>query len=162
MRKLFLTSSMLLSAAVNAENVPNNQAKDQGFNTCGAMVNGIAEFVLNDNPHGALSTWHVSDDHSPDDRLFNSMIAVEYSDGHSIAVSNVAPTKSGKCDGSYTTVFYNASSCQVTRETAYKDWKYGGQIGGLLTLENDNGSVSKLLLPAGKGCVAVSTEVIYN
>lgn len=159
MKRLFLLGSMFLTATVNAETVPAQQAKANGFNTCHGMVEGVAEFVINENDHGSLSTWNSSD---ADNRLFNSLISVKYSDGNSVAVANVTHGKTGSCDGTYTTVFYLDKSCSASRETTFKDWKYYGELAGLVVLENQTGSLNKMLLPGGNGCVAITTEVVYQ
>jgi len=159
MKKLCVIGSLFLSMAANAETIPAKQAQGNGFTTCHSMVEGVANFVVGNNNHGALSTWNKND---ADNRLFNSLIAVGYSDGNSVAVANVAHGKTGKCDGTYTTVFYIDKSCVAARETTFKEWKYAGELAGLVVLENSSGSVNKMLLPGGNGCVAVSTEVAYQ
>jgi len=155
---IIITSCMFLSSMAFAETVPTSQAKKNGFSTCSETVEGLSSFVLSGN-HSSLATWNKND---ADERLFNSIASVKYSDGHSAAVINVANTKSGKCDGSYTTVFYIDKSCSAARETAFKEWKYSGELAGLVVLENQSGLVSKMLMPGGSGCVAITTEVAYQ
>lgn len=159
MKRLLLLGAMFLTAAANAETVPAQQASANGFNTCHGMVQGVAEFVINKNDHGSLSTWNSSD---ADNRLFNSLISVKYNDGNSVAVANVTHGRTGSCDGTYTTVFYLERSCAAARETIFKDWKYYGELAGLVVLENQTGSLNKMLLPGGNGCVAITTEVVYQ
>lgn len=159
MRKLFLIGSMFLSVAVNAETVPAQQAKVNGFTSCQSMVEDISKFVVGENNHGSLAAWNKN---STDNRLFNALISVKYTDGHSAAVANVAHGKTGQCDGSYTTVFYIDKSCSAARETIFKEWKYTGELAGLVVLENQTGAVNKILLPGGNGCVAITTEAVYQ
>lgn len=159
MRKLFLCGAIFLSVSTNAETVPTQHAIANGFTTCKNMVEGISNFVINENTHSSLSTWNTK---SADNRLFHSLISVKYTDGNSVAVTNVAHGKTGKCDGSYTTVFYMDQLCSVARETSFKDWKYKGESAGLVVLENQTGAVNKMLLPGGNGCVAITTEVAYQ
>lgn len=159
MRKLYLIVAMFLSFAATAETVPAEQAKAKGFTTCQNMVEGLSKFVVGGNNHGSLSTWNKN---GADNRLFNAQISVKYTDGHSVAVANVAHGKTGKCDGSYTTIFYNDKSCNAARETTFKDWKYSGELAGLVVLKNQAGSVNKMLLPGGNGCVVITTEVAYQ
>ena len=159
MKKLLILASVLLPLAVNAETVPGDQAKENGFKTCQNTVENISNFVINGNHHAALSTWNKKD---TDNRLFNTLVSVNYTTGHSVAVANVAHGKSGKCDGNYTTVFYVDKSCSVARETTFKDWTYSGELAGLIVLKNESGGISKMLLPGGNGCVAISTEVAYQ
>lgn len=154
--------SILLSVTFGsavADTIPGEQATKNGFTSCQKTVEKIAKFVIDDTKHGAVSSWNNK---TPDTRMFNSQIVLKYSDGYSVAVINIAPTKSGKCDGSYTTTFTSAKSCSVLRETTFKGWKFFGEIGGLVSLENEAGSVSKILLPTETGCVAISTEVVYE
>ena len=155
-------ASLVISLTVGtalADTIPGEQATKNGFNTCQKTVEKIAKYVIDDTNHGAVSTWNNK---TPDSRLFNSQIVLKYSDGHSMAVLNVAPIKNGKCDGSYTRVFAMEKSCSVLRETTYKDWKFFGEIGGLVSLENSSGTVSTVLLPNQTGCVAIQTEVVYE
>lgn len=159
MRKLFLYGAIFLSVTANAETLPGQQAKANGFTTCQGMVENLSKFVVKENNHGSLSTWSKN---SSDNRLFNALISVKYTDGHSVAVENVAHGKTGQCDGSYTTVFYIDKSCSAARETTFKDWKYSGELAGLVVLENQTGGVNKILLPGGSGCVAITTEVAYQ
>ncbi|WP_417878792.1 hypothetical protein [Vibrio sp.] len=159
MRNLFLFGALFLSVNASAETVPAQQAKANGFTTCQNTVEGISKFVVNENNHASLATWNKS---GSDNRLFNALISVKYSDGHSAAVVNVSHGKTGKCDGSYTTVFYIDKSCSAARETIFKDWKYTGELAGLVVLENQTGTVNKMLLPGGNGCVAITTEVGYQ
>lgn len=159
MRKLFLFGTLFLSVTANAGTVPTQQAKANGFTTCQNTVEGLSEFVVRKNSHASLATWNKN---GADNRLFNALISVKYPDGHSAAVANVAHGKTGQCDGSYTTVFYIDKSCSAARETTFKDWKYSGELAGLVVLENQTGAVNKMLLPGGSGCVAITTEVAYQ
>ena len=139
--------------------LPVEQAQSSGVVGCRAAVESLSTFLLNGNPHSSKSTTH---NQRPDNHLFNSQISIQHSDGNSVAVLNVVPVDGGKCDGSYTTVAANLKSCSVLRESLYRDWIFSGQYGELMTLTNQSGSVSKILIPNGAGCVAVSTEVIYG
>jgi hypothetical protein len=161
MLKKILNSLIILLACGTAlaDTTPAEQAKKNGFNTCQKTVEKIAKFLIGDTNNGAVSTWNQK---NPDGRMFNSQVVLKYSDGHSMAVLNVAPVKNGKCDGSYTRVFVSETSCSVLRETTYKDWKFFGEIGGLVSLENKNASVSAVLLPNPPGCAAIQTEVVYE
>jgi len=157
-----LVSFFLLNASLNVyaeDTVPGQQATKNGFITCKKTVDDIARFVAKDHEHSSLSTWNNK---TPDTRMFNSNMNVKYSDGNSVAVISVSPTKSGKCDGAYTTIFPIAESCAVARETTFKDWKFFSESAGLIVLENINGNLSKTLLPVGSGCAAITTEVVYN
>ncbi|MCT8124563.1 hypothetical protein H1D31_00735 [Alishewanella sp. BS5-314] len=159
MKRLFLLGAVFLSAAADAETLPTQHAKGAGFNACLDLVDGLSKFVIKDNNHGSLATWNNNE---ADTRLFNALIAVKYPDGHSAAMLNVSPGKTGRCDGSYTTVFYVDKSCSVAREINFSDWKYSGELAGLVVLKNPSGSVDRLLMPAGNGCIAISTEVVYQ
>jgi len=161
-KKKRLFAAFLIFSALGtaiADTVPGEQATKNGFNTCQKTVEKLAKFVTGDVKHGAVSSWNKK---SSDNRLFNSQVVLQYSDGHGMAILNVAPVKSGACDGSYTRIFTIEKSCPVLRETTYKDWKFFGEIGGLVSLENSNGSVSAVLLPSQTGCVAIQTEVVYE
>jgi hypothetical protein len=148
------------AASVHAEVVPAKQAREKGFTTCQSTVEKVAEFVIKDNSHGGLSTWNSA---TPDERMFNSQVGLSYSDGKSVAIINVAPTKSGKCDASYTTIFADAAkSCSVLRETTFSSWRFHSESAGMVVLENDDGSLSKILMPSGNGCVSITTEVVYQ
>ena len=159
MKKLVLFGALFLAVTASAETVTSQQAKANGFTTCRNTVEVLSKFVVGENNHGSLATWNKN---SADNRLFNALISVKYTDGHSAAVVNVSHGKTGKCDGSYTTVFYIEKSCSAARETIFKDWKYLGELAGLVVLENQTGVVNKMLLPGGNGCVAITTEIVYQ
>lgn len=160
LHKIFTSLVMSLSFGVAlADTIPGEHATKNGFITCQKTVEKIANFLISDTNNGALSTWNSK---TPDSRIFNSQVALKYSDGHSVAILNVAPVKNGKCDGSYTKIFANEKSCSVLRETTYKDWKFYEEIGGLITLQNKSGAVSVVLLPSQTGCVSIHTEVVYE
>lgn len=141
-----------------AETAVDDIAKDSGVHTCLKTVKDLAQFLVKDSTHNASVTWNIG---KPDAHIVNAQISVKYSNGNSVAIINVAPTPSGKCDATYTTVFANDVSCSVARETSYKNWKFHVESAGLEVLENESGSLKKILLPAGSGCVAITTEVVY-
>lgn len=144
--------------ALATETVPGDQATKNGFRTCQKAVENLAKFVTKNNKHASLATWNkVADAH-----LFNSQLAINYSDGNMVSVLNVAPTKSGKCDSSYTTVGSFEKSCAAIRETVFSDWKYSGDLGGLVMLENKGGGVNAILLSSASGCTTIKIEVIYE
>ena len=147
------------ATAASAQTVPGRQALENGVRACQKTVDELAKFVLKDNKHASLAAWNKS---TPDARLFNAQIGVSYSDGKSVTILNVAPTRTGKCDSAYTTIFTAETPCAVARETMFKDWKYGGELGGMVVLENKDASLSKILLPTPSGCVFVTTEVTYE
>lgn len=157
LRGLALSSLLMLEGT--PQTVPGEQAQKNGVRTCLTTLDGVAKFLFKETKHSSLATWNKV---AADSRLFNSQVAVKYTDGHSVAVVNVAPTKAGKCDGSYTTIFVDDRSCPVVRETIFKDWKFADELAGLVVLKNKDGGVSKILLPSGSGCVAITTEVIYE
>lgn len=150
---------LFVCAGAAAQTVPGDQAQNAGVRACQRVIEGITKFVVKDNKHESLSVWNSK---TPDSRLFNSQIVVDYTDVQSLAIINVAPTRTNKCDSTYTTVFATEKSCVVMRETLFKDWKFYGEIGGLVTLESKSGVLTKILMPAGSGCVAVTTEVAYE
>lgn len=142
-----------------ANTLPGEQASKQGFNTCQKTVEKIAKHIVEDAAHGAISTWNKS---SPDSRLFNSQVVIKHSDGYSVSFMSVAPVKGGKCDGSYAKIANSEKSCSILRETIFKQWKFFNEVGGLVSLENDSGSVSVLLLPNQIGCTIVRSEILYE
>lgn len=149
----------LAAGGVAAETVPVEQARQNGFTTCAGQLDKVANHVIGDSEHGALSTWSKTD---TDKKMFNAMAVSKYSDGHSVGVISTAQSRAGGCDSSYTTVFHWEKSCSAMRETTFKEWKYYSEVGGLTVLENESGSVNKILMPAGDGCVTVTTEVVYD
>jgi len=153
-----LLSSSVLSVSA-ADTVPGTHAEKNGFRSCQKTVDDIAKFVVKDKKHSSMSTWNKK---ATDTRMFNSQVAIKYSDGNSIAILNIAPTKSGKCDSSYTTVTTFDKSCAALRETDLSTWKFAGELSGLVTLENESGAVSIILLPADTGCALIKTETVYE
>lgn len=142
-----------------ADSAPGEQATKNGFKTCQKTVESIAQHLTKDGKHSAISTWNKR---SSDNRMFNSQLAISYTDGNAIAIINVAPVSSGKCDGSYTRITNWDKSCSVLRETNFKDWKFFSELSGLVSLENTSGSVSTVLLPSQNGCTTIQTEVVYE
>lgn len=162
MRKTWLattTLSLALAGSAHAETASTGKAREAGFTTCAPLVEAMGKHASGENPHYALATWKNTE---TDERPFNSQVITKFSDGHSVSVLNVVPSKPAKCDGALTQVFYTATSCNVTRETTYKDWKFSSEGAGLVILENESGTVNAVLMPAGEGCVAVKTEVLYG
>jgi len=102
--------------------VPTKQARDKGISTCLKKIDQIASFLVKEIDHHSNATWATN---QPDQRLFNSQIIIKYSDGAGLAVMNVAPTRAGKCDASYSRVLTFDKSCISVRETTYRDWKFG-------------------------------------
>lgn len=149
----------VVASATSAQTVPGRQAQENGVRACQKTVEEVAKFVLRENKHASLAAWNKA---TPDARLFNAQVGVSYGDGKSVAILNVAPTRTGKCDSAYTTIFTTETPCAVARETTFKDWKFGGELGGMVVLENKDGSLSKILLPTPTGCVFVTTEVTYE
>jgi hypothetical protein len=151
--------ALFICAGAQSQTVPGDQAQKNGVRACQHTVEEMAKFIVKDNKHASLAVWNNK---APDSRLFNSQIVVNYTDGQSLAILNVAPTRTNKCDSTYSTIFTSEKSCVIMRETSLKEWKFSGELGGLVVLENKDGSLSKILLPAGSGCVAVTTEVAYD
>lgn len=149
----------VMANATSAQTVPGRQALENGVRACQKTVDEMAKFVLRENKHASLAAWNKA---NPDARLFNAQIGVSYGDGKSVTILNVAPTRTGKCDSVYTTIFATETLCAVARETTFKDWKFGGELGGMVVLENKDASLSKILLPTPSGCVFVTTEVNYE
>lgn len=158
-RTILILAGIACSGLVQAQTVPGEQAQKNGVRACQQTVEELAKFVVKDHQHSSMATWNSK---NADARMFNAQVAVKYSDGNSVAVLNVAPTRTGKCDGSYTTIFTTDKSCSVARETTFKDWKFSSESAGLVVLENKDGSVNKILLPANSGCITITTEVVYQ
>lgn len=156
---MIMLFGLALPQADARETVPSKHARQKGIVKCKHLVDDIANFVLRKHAHGSIGTWNKKD---PDNRLFSSMMSLEFTNSHAIATMHVAPNAAGSCDGSYTRVVYLDKSCATARETTYKEWKDSGTLRGLTVLENQSGAVVKILLPAGNGCVAVTNEIIYR
>ena len=148
-----------VAGASYGQTTPGDQAQKNGVRACQQTVENIAKFVVKENPHGSIATWNKT---NPDSRMFGAQISVKYTDGNSVAVLSAAPTRAGTCDGYYTTIFTDEKSCSVMRETTFRDWKFYGESAGLIVLENESGSLSKILLPSGTGCVAITSEMVYS
>lgn len=158
MKKVVLAvTCMCISMVAGADTVVTQQAKQKGFTSCVDLVESISAFALDGDSSSSLSTWHIKD---PDNHLFNSMAVTNFSDGSVVNVIDVQRTRAGGCDGSLTNVIYLPRSCASAREKDFGDWEYAGDIGGLVRL--DKGTSTRLLLPAGSGCVAVGAEAVYN
>ncbi len=150
-----------LLQAAHAETVPTEQAQKNGVKTCLAVVDKIAKFVIDNNRHASVASWN---NRSPDVRLYNAQISLKYADGNAVTIMSVAPTKSGLCDATYTTIWAMDKPCTVVRETTLKASKYAGELAGLVALETGDGTVTQLLLPTpnATGCTVIKTEVMYE
>lgn len=158
----FLTASLVFNISMSsfaADTVPGEQAAKSGFSTCQKTVEGIAKFIVKSNAHASLASWNTK---NVDDRLFNSLLTTNFDDGISFSTLNVTPTKSGKCDSSYTTVSNFDISCSLLRETIFSEWKFAQELGGLVMLTNDSGDLKAIFLPSANGCTTIKTEVIYE
>ena len=156
---LLATVAATLMQSSFSQPVPARQARDKGISACLKQIDKVASFLVKDDDHNSNATWSTS---NPDSRLFNSQITIKYSDGPGLAVMNVAPTRSGKCDASYSRIFPLDKSCISIRETTYKEWKFNSDNFGAISISNVAGTVDGVLLPAGSGCVVVLTETLLE
>lgn len=161
MYKLLAVAVLFAALPSNAraeDKIPVTQAKQEGIATCLAMVSSAANAIIDDKPHSSLSTWNIQ---SPNKRIFNSQIAVKYSDGYGLASLTAAPTAANQCDVSYTRVMSIPEPCDVLRKTAYQDWEgTTDTTSNLITLSN--GSANMIMMPFLTGCTLVTTVVAYE
>lgn len=153
---LLLVPGLAFSAE---ETVVYKQAVKANIVKCIGKIKEIGEFVVSDKKHSAVSTWNNK---NPNNKLYNSVAVINYSDGNAISVINVAPVQSGGCDATYTRIYYNDKSCLATREIDYKSWKFKNDLNGVLWLTNENEALDVLLSNAGQGCLVMKTEVVYD
>lgn len=136
-----------------AETKPSEQAGRYGVVSCRDKIEEVAKFIVKESNYTSMST---SNKKNPNDRLFNSQVAI---DDSGVAVMNVTPSKLGLCDVSYTRVIYFSQSCMALRESTLKEWKFAGEQGSVIFLSSDGPDA--MLMPAKSGCVMVKTEVAY-
>jgi hypothetical protein len=158
-KPLIAALAVLAMQSSFGQSVPVKQAREKGVLTCLKKIDQIASFLVKGNDHQSNATWSTN---QPDQRLFNSQIIIKYSDGAGLAVMNVAPTRTGKCDGTYSRIGTFDKSCISLRETTYKEWKFMDETSGAISLRNANGTVDGVLLQAGSGCAVVLTETLLE
>lgn len=139
------------------ETVPVKQAKREGIATCLRLVTAGADSVIDDDPHTSIATWNSE---SPNKRMFNTQIMVNYTDGHAVTSLTVAPTSTNACDGTYTQVLTLPKSCDAARRAHYKDWKDTTGTSELTTMSTEGKTA--ILMPFLTGCTIVVTAVVYE
>ena len=152
-----LMLTIFCSQALAEETVPVKQAKREGIATCLRLVTAGADSVIGGDPHTSIATWNLD---SPNKRMFNTQIMVNYTNGHAVTSLTVAPTSTNACDGTYTQVLTLPQSCDSARRTYYKDWKNTTGTSELTTMSTEGKTA--ILMPFLTGCTIVVTAVVYE
>ena len=152
-----LMLTICCSQVLAEETVPVKQAKREGIATCLRLVTAGANTVISGDDHSSIATWNLE---SPNKRMFNTQIMVNYSDGHAVTSLTVAPTSTNACDGTYTQVLTLPKSCESARRTHYKDWKDTTGTSELITMSTEGKTA--ILMPFLTGCTIVVTAVVYE
>ena len=140
------------------DTVPVEQAKRDGIATCLEMVKaGTVSVIGEDSNHFSFSTSNTA---SPNQRMFNTQIIVNYSDGHGVTSLTVAPTAPNKCDGTYTQVISLPKSCELLRKTTFNNWKDTTADSPLTVLSGQGKRM--VMMPFLTGCTLITTVVAYE
>ena len=153
---------LLLAAATSvdvkaADDSPGAQARAAGVERCLDRVEQLGVLATARTSYGSRASWHRDDG---DGHLFQSLLALRYPDGHSAAVMTAAPNPDG-CDASMVSILWLPESCPALREGVLSDWAFAGDMAGLAVVQNADSGVESLLMPAGDGCIAIISEVVY-
>lgn len=153
--------TLFATAAGAGDTLPKEKAVEIGAKSCLSKVEQVADYLLEDAPHGSDTTWNNK---NVDGRLLSFFVSRGYSDGDSQVNMQFAPTASG-CDAVYTETFVVESQCTIVREDTFKKWKFRGSLNKkTVILQTEEGSVDIYLTPAGKKgdlCLVTKREVVY-
>lgn len=153
-----LMLTICCSQALAEDTVPVEQAKRDGIATCLEMVKaGTVSVIGEGNGHYSFSTSNTA---SPNQRMFNTQIVVNFLDGHGFTSLTVAPTATNKCDGTYTQVISLPKSCALLRKTTFSDWKDTTSDSPLTVLSGHGKRM--VMMPFLTGCTLITTVVAYE
>lgn len=136
---------------------PAEHAQRAGIQRCLMVIESAARRLVRDNEHGAISSWSPQD---ADRRLFNSQIVIRYADQPVVAILTVSPVPGARCDGVATAVNYIDMPCAQARQTLFADWRFAGELADTWVLETADQRTMKTLVTAGRGCNAITHEVM--
>lgn len=157
-----LMSSTLNPATAFAETSVSDMANKNGIKTCAGQIKTVADHTIKDRAHGSYATWNKS---NPDNRMYDALTVMSYSDGDTHLSITASPNPVGKCDSTYVETFVQKGSCMLARENTFGNWKFSGDLNGsTVVLKNDNGSVDLYLTPAlnGSACMITKREMVYQ
>ncbi len=146
-----------IAISAGADNAVTSKAAELGVLQCQRIVQVTSGHLLEGADHQARSSWNET---APDARLFASTAVSRYAEGPVLSTLFAAPNAQG-CDGGYVRVLYLPVACETARQEQFADWATAGELGGLALLRSHAG-VELLLMPAGPGCVAQFSELLYD
>ncbi len=152
---ILLTVIPVVDAAKAEEEAILSTARKSGVVKCLPKLGEVATYL--ELPSSIYSVSDSAFSKDADNRMYNSVIIKQFSDGTtSLASATVSPYGT-ECDLSLLQVFTANTNCTELRERTLKEWKYVKTIKDVIKLVSEKGS-SFYLKPVGSGCVAVKTE----
>lgn len=133
---------------------------DRGFKSCSADLDKSVKWVHDDdNNYGLHGVWNEK---TPDLRMGVVTTSEPYSDASGVTTFFATKDASGKCTVAGTTSMYFDKTCTSIRETAFKTWKFVGDISttSIYTLGED-ASLDAYLTPAKGGCLLIRRFTLY-
>jgi len=157
--RIFLICLLLASQHSMGTSV-EKQAKAIGFTACLDATKTVADFLIKKNAHSSHDIWSKK---LVNERVFDSLIIKDYSDGDSHVSITVVP-RGNECDWLYTETYMVEKPCQVLREERFGTLKYAGPMNTTTISLNNSKGLFLYLTPSetGRTCLVTKREVHYQ
>ncbi len=134
------------------------QGYDHGFHDCARALDFYVRFVHKDDLYADLGQWATT---LPNNKMFSSTTSAPFPGGNAITTFSASKNTAGKCDVTFTEVFYSQESCLKIRENTFKDWKYYRDLAGSAVLEDSTDVGDDIILTntPNNTCLVVKHEV---
>lgn len=134
-------------------------AQKAGVSNCLAKINQVSTFLTNGAQQSGASLWLAPQ--TPDEHIGSLSLEVKAPQVLSYASADFAPTASG-CGASYEAITHWQNSCKDVATKGYAQLKFIGAIQSNILVLEGGPQLKVYLMPAGKGCVAIKKEVIFQ
>lgn len=133
---------------------------ENGHKACSKDLDKAVKWVHEDDTrYGMHYVWNKD---IPDKRTAIGITSESLGDGTSMVTAFTSTLDStNKCSISAVSVFYFPKSCTSVRESAFKGWKFGGEIASTSVYESDDGSINGYLTSTPGGCQVVRKYIAY-
>jgi hypothetical protein len=136
---------------------------------CERLIKEIDKVAVGSRTSGAAIAQHPNE---PTTRLMSGLVAFSTEGDRDLGDQGVAllatvPRGADQCDGTYTTVLVATSSCldlaKAFRQSPEQRWREAPQsLEGLDRFESQPPGLSRILIPAGRRCVLLTTETLWG
>lgn len=162
-RCLVLMAFVFAASQVFAENdfqdgPITTQAIKFGASTCVSEIRAIDKF-LNEKA-GANGAWSSAAKEHPEKRIYSALNIKKFNDGTwGYGALTVSPG-AGNCDGTLMQIVtFPGKTCNLVRETTYKDYEYAGELAGKVIYQRN--STKAVLEDLTGSCIAIRYETLY-